>query len=202
VRGTWLMPGLWPRLHRADPVLACGSGGTCLAHRRLRIGNDPCRSRAFRQHHPVGGGLVQSPARPRGDGPDPRGGRGLDRLAEFYLNLIELMQELERREIGFKSFAEAIDTTSPGGRLAYHLFASLEEFERSVLRERTRAGLEAARQRGRRGGRPRSFNTEKLNAARRLLNAGTPVREVAVALGVSVPTIYRHLPAAERSNTI
>jgi DNA invertase Pin-like site-specific DNA recombinase len=116
--------------------------------------------------------------------------------------LIELMQELERREIGFKSFAEAIDTTSPGGRLAYHLFASLEEFERSVLRERTRAGLEAARQRGRRGGRPRSFNTEKLNAARRLLNAGTPVREVAVALGVSVPTIYRHLPAAERSNTI
>jgi DNA invertase Pin-like site-specific DNA recombinase len=122
----------------------------------------------------------------------------LDRLGRSLPHLIQLMQELERREIGFKSLAEAIDTTTPGGRLAYHLFASLAEFERSVLRERTRAGLEAARQRGRRGGRPSSLSTEKLDAARRLIDGGTPVRDVASALAVSVPTVYRHFPVSRR----
>jgi DNA invertase Pin-like site-specific DNA recombinase len=106
------------------------------------------------------------------------------------------MQDLDRRGIGFHSSTEAIDTTTPGGRLTYNLFASLAEFERSILRERTRAGLQAARQRGRLGGRPKSLTDEKADAARRLLEGGTPVKDVAAALGVSSPTIYRHFPAS------
>jgi len=123
----------------------------------------------------------------------------LDRLGRTLPHLIALMQELERREIGFKSLMEAIDTTTPGGRLTYNLFASLAEFERSVLRERTRAGLAAARQRGRLGGRPKLMTVEKFDAARSLLKAGTPARDVATALGISVPTLYRHLAAAQRA---
>jgi DNA invertase Pin-like site-specific DNA recombinase len=122
----------------------------------------------------------------------------LDRLGRSLPHLIQLMTDLERREIGFRSLAEAIDTTTPGGRLAYHLFGSLAEFERAILRERTQAGLMAARQRGRRGGRPKSLTPEKHEAARNLLNAGTPAKDVAVALGVSVPTIYRVFPASQR----
>ena len=120
----------------------------------------------------------------------------LDRLGRSLPHLIQLMQDLEARGIGFKSLAEAIDTTTVGGRLAYHLFASLAEFERSVLRERTRAGLEAAKKRGRRGGRPKLMTGEKHYAARRLLDAGTPVKDVATALGISAPTIYRYFPGS------
>src|SRR5246127_2984373 len=116
----------------------------------------------------------------------------LDRLGRSLPHLIQLMQDLDGCGIGFRSLTEAIDTTTPGGRLTYNLFASLAEFERSVLRERTRAGLRAARQRGRLGGRPRLVTAEKLDAVRRLLEAGTSVRDVATALGVSVPTIYRY----------
>ena len=119
-----------------------------------------------------------------------------DRLSRSLAHLIETVQELERRGIGFRSLTEAIDTTTPGGRLTYNLFASLAEFERSILRERTRAGLQAARQRGRLGGRPKSLTDEKADAARRLLESGTPVKDVAAALGVSSPTIYRHFPAS------
>jgi DNA invertase Pin-like site-specific DNA recombinase len=116
----------------------------------------------------------------------------LDRLGRSLSHLIQLIQDLEARGIGFCSLTEAINTATPGGRLTYNLFASLAEFERSVLRERTRAGLQAARQRGRLGGRPRSLTGEKADAARRLLEGGTSVRDAAAALGVSVPTIYRH----------
>jgi DNA invertase Pin-like site-specific DNA recombinase len=123
----------------------------------------------------------------------------LDRLGRSLSHLIQLMQDLERRGIGFRSLTEAIDTTTPGGRLTYNLFSCLAEFERSVLRERTRAGLQAARHRGRLGGRPRSLTGERLAAAQRLLEAGTPARDVATALGVSVPTIYRHFPASQRA---
>jgi DNA invertase Pin-like site-specific DNA recombinase len=122
----------------------------------------------------------------------------LDRLGRTLSHLIQLMQDLERRGVGFRSLTEAIDTTTPGGRLTYNLFGSLAEFERSIVRERTRAGLQAARQRGRFGGRPRSVTGEKFEAARRLLDAGTSVRDVAAALGVSAPTIYRHFPASQR----
>jgi DNA invertase Pin-like site-specific DNA recombinase len=122
----------------------------------------------------------------------------LDRLGRSLSHLIALMQDLERRGVGFRSLTEAIDTTTPGGRLTYNLFSCLAEFERSVLRERTRAGLKAARQRGRLGGRPRLLTPEKFDAARRLLEAGTPARDVAAALAVSIATLYRHLPASRR----
>jgi DNA invertase Pin-like site-specific DNA recombinase len=118
----------------------------------------------------------------------------LDRLGRSLPHLIQLMQDLDRRGIGFRSLTEAIDTTTPGGRLTYNLFSCLAEFERCVLRERTRAGLQAARQRGRLGGRPKLLTAEKTDAARRLLESGTPVRDVAAALAVSAPTIYRHFP--------
>jgi len=118
----------------------------------------------------------------------------LDRLGRSLSHLIQLMQDLEHRGVGFRSLAEAIDTTTPGGRLTYNLFASLAEFERCVLRERTRAGLQAARQRGRLGGRPKSLTAEKFDAAKRLLQAGASVRDGAAALAVSAPTIYRHFP--------
>ena len=78
----------------------------------------------------------------------------LDRLGRTLKHLIELMAELEGQGIGFQSTTEAIDTTTPGGKLVFHIFAALAEFERNIIRERTRAGLEAARARGRKGGRP------------------------------------------------
>jgi DNA invertase Pin-like site-specific DNA recombinase len=119
----------------------------------------------------------------------------LDRLGRSLPNLIEVVAELERRGVGFKSLTESIDTTTTGGKLVFHIFASLAEFEKNVIRDRTVAGLQAARKRGRVGGRPRSMSDEKLRAAKRLLRDGTPPKDVAKIIGVSVPTLYRWLPA-------
>ncbi len=88
---------------------------------------------------------------------------------------------------------EAIDTTTPGGRLVFHVFASLAEFERDLIRERTMAGLAAARRRGRVGGRPTVMTAAKTKQAARMVTAGTPLTEVADVLGVSRTTLYRHL---------
>jgi DNA invertase Pin-like site-specific DNA recombinase len=123
----------------------------------------------------------------------------LDRLARSLSSLIEIVAELERRGVGFKSITETIDTTSTGGRLVFHIFAALSEFEKNVIRDRTIAGLQAARKRGRVGGRPRSMTDEKLRAAKRLLRDGTPPKDVAEIIGVSVPTIYRWLPATKNA---
>lgn len=119
----------------------------------------------------------------------------LDRIARSLAHLTILMGDLEEREIGFRSLTEQMDTTSPGGRLVFNIFGAIAQFEKDLIQERTRAGLEAARRRGRVGGRPRSMTDQKLRAARKLLAAGTPAREVAETIGVSVPTLYRHLPA-------
>ncbi len=121
----------------------------------------------------------------------------LDRVARSLPNLVTLMAKLEDQEIGFRSLSEDLNTTTPGGRLVFHIFGAIAEFERDLIRERTRAGLDAARRRGRVGGRPRKMTDEKLNAARRLLESGTPAREVASAIGVSIPTLYRHIPAGQ-----
>lgn len=97
----------------------------------------------------------------------------LDRLGRSLKQLIEIVSELQKRDIGFRSLTENIDTTSPGGKLIFHIFGSLAEFERDLIRERTLAGLAAARARGRRGGRPRaaSLNDErKIARARALYN--------------------------------
>jgi DNA invertase Pin-like site-specific DNA recombinase len=119
----------------------------------------------------------------------------LDRLARSLPNLIEIVAELERRGAGLRSQTESIDTTTTGGKLIFHIFGALAEFEKNVIRDRTIAGLQAARKRGRVGGRPRSMTDEKLRAAKRLLRDGTPPKDVAKIIGVSAPTLYRWLPA-------
>ena len=85
----------------------------------------------------------------------------LDRLGRSLRHLIELMGELEQKEIGFRSLQEAIDTTSPSGKLTFHMFGALAEFERNLIQERTQAGLAAARARGRHGGRPKALDPRK-----------------------------------------
>jgi len=123
----------------------------------------------------------------------------MDRLSRSLGHLIETVQTLERREIGFRSLTEMFDTSRPESSVLFAIFAALASVERSLVRERTMAGLQAARERGRVGGRPRLFTAEKIKAATGLLANGTPPRDVADVLGVSVPTLYRHLPAAQRA---
>jgi DNA invertase Pin-like site-specific DNA recombinase len=119
----------------------------------------------------------------------------LDRLARSLKQLITTVEDLESQGIGFRSLTEAIDTTTSGGRLIFHIFASLAEFERSVIRERTKAGLQAAHARGRLGGRPPALLREDLAAAKALLrDPAITVEQVAKRLGVAPSTLYRHLP--------
>ncbi|MFD1913995.1 recombinase family protein [Halodurantibacterium flavum] len=119
----------------------------------------------------------------------------LDRLARSLPQLIETVAQLEAKGIGFRSLTEAIDTTTAGGKLIFHIFGALAEFERSVIRERTRAGLKAARERGRKGGRPPALSAADLAAAKALLSdPAITVDEVAARLKVSPATLYRHLP--------
>ena len=119
----------------------------------------------------------------------------LDRLARSLPQLIETVATLEDQGIGFRSLTEAIDTTTAGGKLIFHIFGALAEFERSVIRERTRAGLKAARDRGRKGGRPPALSVADLAAAKAMLrDPAITVDEVATRLKVSPATLYRHLP--------
>jgi DNA invertase Pin-like site-specific DNA recombinase len=92
----------------------------------------------------------------------------LDRLGRSLKHLIETVERLETLGVGFQSFTEAIDTTTSGGKLVFHIFAALAEFERTLIRERTRAGLKAARARGRQGGRPKTLSEEKRRMAQAL----------------------------------
>ncbi len=108
------------------------------------------------------------------------------------------MSKFENEGINFVSLTDSIDTSTPAGRFFFHVMASLAEMERELTVERTRAGLESARKRGRTGGRKCKMTDVKLTAARRLLASGTSPGEVASSLGVSVATLYRWLPAAER----
>lgn len=118
----------------------------------------------------------------------------LDRLARSLRQLIETVEDLGARGIGFRSLTEAIDTTTAGGRLVFNLFGSLAEFEREVIRERTQAGLDAARARGRTGGRPRSLSEEDIRQAKVLLaDSEITAEQVAKRMGVSRSTLYRHL---------
>lgn len=120
----------------------------------------------------------------------------LDRLARSLRQLIETVERLEERGVGFRSLTENIDTTTNGGKLVFHLFAALAEFERGLIRERTVAGLAAARARGRVGGRPRGLDDEKLLIAKALLaQPDITVAAVAKQVGVSPATLYRYLPA-------
>lgn len=119
----------------------------------------------------------------------------LDRLARSLKQLIETVEGLAARGIGLRSLTEAIDTTTSGGKLIFHIFGALAEFERGVIRERTRAGLDAARARGRTGGRPPALSPDDLAAAKALLrDPDITVEQVARRLGVVPSTLYRHIP--------
>lgn len=123
----------------------------------------------------------------------------LDRLGRSVKGLVDLVNGLEARDVHFRSLTDGIDTKTPAGRFFFHVMASLAQMERELIVERTRAGLTAARRLGRVGGRKRAMTDSKIKAARRLLAAGTPPRDVAENLGVSVPTLYRWLPASARA---
>ena len=119
----------------------------------------------------------------------------LDRLARSLKQLIETVERLDESGVGFRSITESIDTTTPGGRLVFHIFGALAEFERSMIRERTMAGLSAARANGRVGGRPKALSEEDLAIASTLLsNKALTMAQIAKQLGVSPATLYRHLP--------
>jgi DNA invertase Pin-like site-specific DNA recombinase len=118
----------------------------------------------------------------------------LDRLGRSLKNLIELVEGLADRGVGFRSLSESIDTTTANGRLFFSIMGALAEFERDLIRERTHAGLAAARTRGRVGGRPSVMDAKKIDKARKLYDSGQhTVAEIAEMLAVSVATIYRHL---------
>lgn len=120
----------------------------------------------------------------------------LDRLGRSAKDLLDFAGGLNDRGVGFVSLTDAIDTTTVSGRFFFNVMASLAQMERELMVERTQAGLQAAREQGRVGGRRRIMTESKVRSARKLLNQGTPPREVATSLGVSVPTLYRWVPAA------
>ena len=118
----------------------------------------------------------------------------LDRLGRSISHLIEIVTALGDRGIGFRSLTEGFDTTTPGGKLIFHVLASLAEFEREIIRERTNAGLAAARAEGRKGGRPPALTGAKLEHARALRDAGQhTTTAIAEIVGVSRATLYRAL---------
>jgi len=114
----------------------------------------------------------------------------LDRLGRNLPHLIETVTALEKRGVGFQSLTEAINTTTPGGRLVFHLFAALGQFERDLVQERTRAGLAAAAARGRKGGRKPAGSEEKLRRAREYMAKGLTVREAARRVQVGKTALY------------
>lgn len=119
----------------------------------------------------------------------------LDRLARSLKQLIDTVEKLESEDIGFRSLTESIDTTNSGGKLIFHIFGSLAEFERNLIRERTLAGLAAAKAMGRLGGRPAALNNSDIVIAKALLKDKTiTVKEVANRLKVNPSTLYRYLP--------
>ena len=126
----------------------------------------------------------------------------LDRLGRSVKDLVELVGELEKRGVHFRSLTDAIDTSTPAGRFFFHVMASLAQMERELLIERTQAGLEAAKVAGRVGGRKPKMTPAKLKAAQQLLDAGVPPKDVAANLGISVPTLYRWIPANVKNKPI
>lgn len=123
----------------------------------------------------------------------------LDRLGRSVKQLVDLVNQLHQQGVQFKSLTDSIDTSTPSGRFFFHVMASLAEMERELIIERTQAGLATARQLGRTGGRKRRMTDSKLKSAKKLLANGIPPKEVAKNLGVSVPTLYRWIPATANS---
>jgi DNA invertase Pin-like site-specific DNA recombinase len=122
----------------------------------------------------------------------------LDRLGRSVKGLVDLVGALDQQGVQFRSLTDGIDTTTPHGRFFFHMMASLAQMERELIAERTKAGLDAARRRGRMVGRKRRMTPSKIESAKQLLGGGMSPREVAHNLGVSIPTLYRWVPAASR----
>ena len=118
----------------------------------------------------------------------------LDRLGRSLKHLIELVTELNQRKVGVKSLMESMDTTTSGGKLVFHIFGALAEFERNIIRERTNAGLAAARARGRKGGRPPALDEKKREVAIKLYSGKEhTIKEICRIMGISKPTLYSYL---------
>jgi DNA invertase Pin-like site-specific DNA recombinase len=119
----------------------------------------------------------------------------LDRLGRSLPHLIETVAQLQQRGVGFRSLQEQIDTTTSGGKLVFHVFGALAEFERDLIRERTHAGLAAARARGRLFGRPKVLTPQQVKQLRSLAQDDrNTVAEICQTLGISKATYYRYLP--------
>ena len=128
----------------------------------------------------------------------------LDRLGRSLQHLLVTLTDLDKRGIGFRSLTENIDTTTSGGRLVFHIFGSIAEFERDLIRERTTAGLTAARARGHKGGRPpaKAFRDPAAIAMARHLyfDTKTPVASICRQFGISRPTLYRYVGTKQRES--
>jgi DNA invertase Pin-like site-specific DNA recombinase len=120
----------------------------------------------------------------------------LDRLGRSLRHLIDTITTLDEKGIGFKSLQENIDTTTSGGKLVFHIFGALAEFEREIIRERTRAGLTAARSRGRTGGRPKALSASKVRILRNMAaDKSVTVSDICKTLGIGRTTFYRYVKA-------
>ncbi len=123
----------------------------------------------------------------------------LDRLGRSLRHLIDTVTELADKGIGFKSLTESIDTTTSGGKLIFHIFGALAEFEREIIRERTQAGLTAARSRGRKGGRPKALTEKQVQMLNQLASdPNRSVEEICQTLGISRTTFYRYVKPEQR----
>lgn len=126
----------------------------------------------------------------------------LDRLGRSLKHLIETVETLEAQGVGFSSVTESIDTTTSGGKLIFHIFAALAEFERTLIRERTRAGLAAARARGRQGGRPKIAGEEKRKMMQALRDDPTQqIGAICKTMGISRTTFYRYTEGKEEGGS-
>src|SRR5947209_7735286 len=124
----------------------------------------------------------------------------LDRLGRSLQHLIETITKLNNRKIGFKSITENIDTTTSGGKLIFHIFGALAEFERDIIRERTLAGLQAARARGRLGGRPKALNDKKASIALALYkDKNNSIADICKTLNISRATLYRYINIGKKA---
>lgn len=121
----------------------------------------------------------------------------LDRLGRSMRNLVELVNDLKGKDVGFKSLQEGIDTSNINGQLVFNIFASLADFERGLIMERTAKGLQSARERGKLGGRPKKHDAEKIALVKRMHTEGHSPQVIANAAGISISTMYRLLNKAE-----
>jgi DNA invertase Pin-like site-specific DNA recombinase len=122
----------------------------------------------------------------------------LDRLGRSVSHLVHVVEDLRRRGVQFTTLTEQLDTTTPAGRLMFHILAALAEMERELIRERTLAGIERAKAEGRMGGRRTVMSPERIRVASAMLAEGRPVAEVAKVLGVGRATLYRALPIGQQ----